>query len=368
MKPAHLILLAVIVTALGVNVAVAQPRGPTRPGASAAPSSSAAPPASGSAAPAPPATPPLGDTLTGQPKADYDSARMLFGVNDYAGALIKFTAAYTTAKDARLLFNMATCESKLHHYAKALGLMKTYVGDGGALLTDQDRADADAAIKAFEPLTSTVTVNVTEAGPAVAVDETVKVTKAAVPSTGATVLVDDEVVGQSPVAPFVVDIGVHKVKVTKGEYQDFTLDLTVSGAAQFTVDAKLALIVHEGHVSVRAGGTDAIAIDGAPVGTGTWAGTLKSGGHTLRVTAQGMLPYQSEVLVQDGQTRDLSVTLNPEPSKGLLPAWAWITGGVVLAGGLGVGGYFLFKPSPKYDGPPGNLGPGIVQANAPVHF
>ena len=359
MKTAHT-LLVLAVAGFGARVAIAQPRAAGQPSTSAAASSSAAPPSSGapagaaapagsgSAAPAPPATPALADTLSGQAKADYDSARMLFGVNDYTAALIKFGSAYTASKDARLLFNMATCQSKLHHYAKALGLMKSYVKDGGALLSDQDRADADAAIKAFEPLTSSVVVNASE--------------------PGATISVDDEIVGQSPVAPFVVDIGVHKVRVSKPEFADFTADLTVSGSAQFTVDAKLAPVVHEGHVSVRAGATDSISLDGSPVGSGSWAGSLKSGGHTLRVTADGMIPYQSEVLVQDGQSRDLSVTLNPEPSKGLLPTWAWIAGGVVIAGGLGVGGYFLFKPSPKYDGPAGNLGPGIVQANAPVHF
>ena len=51
-----------------------------------------------------------------------------------------------------------------------------------------------------------------------------------------------------------------------------------------------------------------------------------------------------------------------------LPAWAWITGGVVLTGGLAAGGYFMFKQDPKYDGPTGNLSPGVVQANAPIRF
>jgi hypothetical protein len=75
------------------------------------------------------------------------------------------------------------------------------------------------------------------------------------------------------------------------------------------------------------------------------------------------------VLVQDGQTRNIEVALNPQPSGQLLPAWVWITGGVVVAGGLGVGGYFLFKPTSKYDGPSGNLSPGIVYTRASgIHF
>jgi hypothetical protein len=130
----------------------------------------------------------------------------------------------------------------------------------------------------------------------------------------------------------------------------------------------LTRVVHVGHLSVHAGLHDAIVIDGTPTGVGDWSGSLPSGGHSLRVSAPNMLPYQTEVLVQDEQTRDIPVTLNPEPRSGGLPAWAWIAGGVVLAGGLGTGGYLLFKPTSKYEGPTGNLGPGIVQANAPVRW
>jgi hypothetical protein len=80
-----------------------------------------------------------------------------------------------------------------------------------------------------------------------------------------------------------------------------------------------------------------------------------------------MLPYQSEVYLQDKETRDVPVTLQAEPSKGL-PMWAWIAGGAVLATGLGVGGYFLFKGESTYEGPSGNLSPGVVQASKPIRF
>jgi hypothetical protein len=272
---------------------------------------------------------------------------MLFGVSDFAGALIKFTSAFTASQDPRLLWQMGACEGKLHHYAKALGLFRRYVKDGGALINDQDRSDADAAIKAMEPLTSTVEVKASEAG--------------------AEVYLDNELVGKAPLEPLLVDIGVHKVRVHRDGFRDFSSDVTVSGGARLPVDATLAAIVHEARLRVRAGDKDAIFIDGEPSGVGIWSGTLKSGGHTLRVTAEGMVPYQTEVLLEDDQTREIPVTLNPE-HKGGVPAWAWIVGGVVVAGGLGVGGYFLFQTHSQYNGPVGNLTPGVVQASAPMHF
>jgi hypothetical protein len=275
---------------------------------------------------------------------------MLFGVNDFAGALIKFSRAHDSSKDVRLLWQMGACQAKLHHYAKALGLIRSYLKDGGTLLTDQDRSDADAAVKAMEPLTSTVDLKA--------------------PETGAEVIFDDESVGMTPMESMLVDIGVHKIRIHKDGFKDFVSDVTVTGNAHVPVEAMLSPIVHEGKVHVRAGEKDAITVDGEPVGVGTWSGTLKSGGHTLRVTgADDMLPYQTEVLLEDDQNRNIDVTLNPKPHTGV-PAWAWIVGGVVVAGGLGTGGYFLFRqggpfnPNAQYTGPAGNLGNGIAYASA----
>ena len=237
----------------------------------------------------------------------------------------------------RLLWNVATCEGKLHHYARAVFLVRQYLQDGQAVLSDQEKLDADQTVRALEPLTSTMRIAVNEAG--------------------ADVLLDDQLVGQSPIETHLVDIGVHKIRVQKKEYEAASQEVTVNGGATVALDLALRPIVHEGRLNVHATQTkDAITIDGQPSGVGFWGGTLRSGGHTLRVTAEGMLPYQTEVLIEDGQTRQIDVTLNPEPSKGL-PAWAWIVGGAVVAGGLGTGGYFLFKPTSQYNGPPGNLQP-----------
>ena len=280
---------------------------------------------------------------------DYESARMLFGVNDYAGALIKFKSAYAASKDARLLWQMAACEGKLHHYARALGLMHLYLKDGGLLLSDQDKADADGAIKAMEPLTSTVEVKSNE--------------------VGADVSVDGEVVAKTPLVEAIrVDIGDHKILVHKDGFHDFAKDVAVAGSGQVAVDAPLTLITHEARLSVHAGPKNAVVVDGVPVGLGIWSGTLKSGDHQLRVTGEGMQPYQTEVLLQDDDTRNVDVTLIPEKGGGI-PAWAWIVGGVVVAGGLGTAGYFLFQPAKsQYTGPAGNFGPGVVQASTPVRF
>jgi hypothetical protein len=352
------IILALAVSTPAVAFAQATPKTPTdvtaKPAAKPKPGDKAQKPAAPAPAdvaatppPPAPAPPPLSDTLTGEAKADYESGKVLFGDGDNANALVKFKSAYDKSKDPRLLWNMAACEKNLRHYSKTLTLVRQYLSEGGDKLSPDDRHEGEELIKVIEPLTAKLRLNVNE--------------------PGAEISIDDEVVGSSPLEPTVVDIGTRRVRVHKPEFEDYSREIAVGGAAEMAVDVALVKIVHEGRITVRSLDRSTIAVDGKVVGSGTWTGTLPSGGHALRVTAEGMRPFQSEVYLQDKEARNVDVTLEREPSKGL-PSWAWIAGGVVVAGGLGVAGYFILKPEDKYEGPPGSLQPGIVQANHPLRF
>ncbi len=339
-------LVPALVLVLSAQVAFAQPAKPAPGKPGGKPGTTAAPPPAPEPPPPPPGPPSLSESLTGAAKGDYESGMVLFTDGDYAGSLVKFSSAFDASKDPRLLWNMAACEKNLRHYSKALKLVRQYVTDGDKVLTDQDKQEAGELIKVMEPFTAKLKVTVDE--------------------PGSEVSIDDDVIGKSPVEPLIVDIGTRKLHVHKDEFEDFNKELPVGGAMEVAVDVKMVKIVHEGRINVKASNDATIAIDDKVVGTGTWSGVLPSGGHTLKVTAPKYRVYQAEVLIQDKQSRDVAVTLEAEPSKGL-PAWAWITGGVV-AGGLAVGGYFIFKQDSKYDGPSGNLNPGLVQANAPIRF
>ena len=120
-----------------------------------APPKSAAKPAAG--APKPKS---VGETLTGQAKADYESARVLVGDGDYAGALVKFQAAYDASKDPRLLWNVAACEKQMRHYSRTIAIVKKFAADGGALVSATEKAEAAELIKTLEPFTVNVTVEV----------------------------------------------------------------------------------------------------------------------------------------------------------------------------------------------------------------
>jgi PEGA domain len=294
-------------------------------------------------APATPEEPPkpLGEVLRGLPKADYISGRVLFEDGDYAAARIKFQNAYEASNDPRLLWNIAACEKALRRYARTLKLLERYVQEGGALLSEQDRADADSVVSAVRPLVSKLSVT-------------------SLPS-GAEVLVDDESFGPTPLADRLVDIGDRRIVLRLSGYEDFVAPTAVKGGESLALQGELKKIVHEGTVTVVAKAGQLITIDGKGVGDGRWTGALSSGPHTLRVTATGYRAYQTEITVRDRSTRTIQVELEREASAGV-PSWVWIAGGVVLVSGATVGGFLLFSkeetvPAEYYRG---NLAPGTV--------
>jgi hypothetical protein len=75
-------------------------------------------------------------------------------------------------------------------------------------------------------------------------------------------------------------------------------------------------IAQEGTLNIKTLPNAKILLDGEVVGTGSYEGKVGSGGHTLRVVADGMRPYQAEVVISTGQTRTIDVPLEREVAAG----------------------------------------------------
>ncbi len=275
------------------------------------------------AAPDPPPT--LSTTLTGMAKAEYEGGKILFQDRDYQNALIKFEHAFALSKDVRLLWNIASCEKSLRRYTRVITLLERYQREGGELLTDEDRRDAKEILAIVRGLVSELRVMVSE--------------------PGAEVFIDDQKAGDAPLSPVLVDVGARKIRVQKAGWKAQTQTVQVAGGGALVVTAKLEREVHKGLLVIEAGPKDLIALDGKAVGLGRWEGALPSGGHTLRVSAPGMLAYQAEVTIEDDKTRRVPVTLNAAPGSPDKTTWIWLTGGAILAAGAVVGSVFLFRPN-----------------------
>ena len=258
----------------------------------------------------------------------YDSGKLLFEDGDSPGALAKFSHAYDLSHDARLLWNMASCEKELRHYARASALIGRYLQEGGERISAAQRK---SALETQSALT----------------DFYAKVKLSDAPE-GATVFVDGEQVGQTPLTePLTLDLGTRTLRVEQPGFEPFEKKIEIAGGGELEVPVVLTLApvvsVAPAVLSIQSSGErDIIAIDGKVVGSQRWQGALAVGEHSVRVTAPGKKTYESHVQLLAGSTRSLQIALESEATGSTV--WIWVAGGAAVAAGAVVGGYFLFKP------------------------
>jgi hypothetical protein len=223
---------------------------------------------------------------------------------------------------------MAACERALLHYARAYTLLDQYLREGAGKTSPDQVSDARESLAALREFYSIVI--------------------ATIEPNGAIVRLDGVEIGKAPLAPFAVDLGPHVLRVEARGYEPADKKLDVPGKTDLSVSIRLEhVVVVSPKLSVVAGASDAITIDGMAAGVGSYTGEVKPGAHTVRVTASGKMPYEAHVELASGAVRTLQVTLVDDETGrgGGVPAWLWIAGGAVVASGLVVGGYYLFKPA-----------------------
>jgi hypothetical protein len=288
---------------------------------------------------------PLSQSLRGMARAEYEAGKILYADGDFAGAAMKFQRAYDESKDPRLLWNIAAAEKNLRHYVRVFTLVERYLAEANDGLSADDRVEAETLLSTVQGFIGEVTINVNE--------------------PGASISVDDQPLGTSPLSSSVkLEMGDRKISVHKAGFLDFSVTSGIAGGTATKLDVTLKAEVHEGRLRIVAGPGDSIRVDGRPLGTGQWEGKLTSGIHAVQVSAEGKLPYQSDVGIEDGQLSNVRVTLESKgsPERASAPVWPWIAGGAAALAGLSVGAYFLFRPRDEGPTPPidGSLDPGSI--------
>lgn len=125
-----------------------------------------------------------------------------------------------------------------------------------------------------------------------------------------------------------IDAGEHVIVTSAPGFVDATTKVAIAGEGTFAQLALPALDkvavqpvvvappkVHEGILTITSQPGAEIVLDSDKVGTGRYEGKVRSGGHTLRVTAPGMRSYQSEIVVADDEHRTVDVPLDKEPER-----------------------------------------------------
>ncbi|WP_437316572.1 PEGA domain-containing protein [Sorangium sp. So ce385] len=222
-----------------------------------------------------------------------------------------------------------------------LSHLRELVNDPSPLLTAQDRKDATDLAETAQAFVSALKITSNE--------------------DGASVVIDEENVGVTPLAkPVLLDVGLRRIRVSKPGFKERVHTLEVAGGSDVVFNVNLEKEIHEGRLLINAGSGDSILIDGKIAGVGRWEGKLPSGGHSLQVTRPDMVPYQSEILIQDDKLRTVNVTLHPVPFSIARSTWLWIGGGAIVTAGAVVGAILLFRPEQE-PAVQGTLPPGTVQ-------
>ena len=248
----------------------------------------------------------------------YQRAVTLFKDGDLQAALSEFRTAYELAPSYEVLFNIALCERRLFNYARAMRTLDQYLMEGGSRIAAERREAVSREREAIRALTAPV---------AVIVD-----------GKPATIWVDGEKVGPTPLQDLLVlGIGKHKVRAEREGCTPDERTIEVRSGQALSVQLAPSSLTEPVEVSVecRTPMTE-VSLDEAPPVSCPTTLSLVPGNHELTARAPGFVASRTEVLVQPGVARKVTVAelvprAAPFPTLGVT-----LMGGGVVAGGVGL--------------------------------
>jgi len=186
----------------------------------ASPSAGSPQPAAAPAAPAADPAPPPSPEVLLEAKQRFDRGFELYEEGEYPLALIEFNRAYELVPNYRVLYNIGQVCIQLGQYANARRALEEYLQKGGDALAADRRAAVNKDLEMLGHRTAFLTIGAN--------------------LEGAEVLVDDLVVGKTPLGPaLLVDAGVHRVTVRLPGYLPKVSNITLAGGDAQTLTVAL---------------------------------------------------------------------------------------------------------------------------------
>ncbi len=156
----------------------------------------------------------------------FDRGVAFYDEGDFGAALAEFLRAYELTEHWGVLYNLGQVSSALNRHAEALRYFESYLADGGAEIDAGRRSEVEESIGALRSRLATLTVTVD-------VD-------------GAEILLDDEIVGTTPLAePIYVSSGPHVVVARHPEHGSERRAVTLASETTETVAFELVQPVVE---------------------------------------------------------------------------------------------------------------------------
>ena len=252
--------------------------------------------------PAAPQTRRVRDGLAGEALAAFDRGSTLFEDGDYRGARAEFERAHDLAHDPRVLYNVAVCDKMLRRYTRAIESLERSLREGGTKLPADYVKRTRATIAALAPYVSLLVVSSDEAG--------------------ATVLVDGEPLGTTPLAgPLSVEVGEHLVSLRKPGFLDVPQRVRVNGGETATASFRLESTTSRAELAIEVTGSPpatrvTVLLDGVEIGTAPLRTFVERGPHTVAARAAGFGAAPRRVEVNGREPVTLTLTLERESRMG----------------------------------------------------
>ena len=244
-----------------------------------------------------------------------------YKAGNFAAALAEFRAAYKAVPSFELLFNLGLSERSLSKYADAVKTLNQYLSDGGGKVSKDRREAVKKELDAIHAMVAEVTIKV-QGSPSM-------------------VVLDGEKLAMSPIKqPLLVGPGKHTFRAEReGEAPDEkTLELVSGTKVQvlLTPHPKELLPGDLAIESNPAGAT--ITLDGKIVGNSPVKTAPKEGSHEVIVELDGFVTARTEVVITAGQSRKVTIDLEPSARKRKLKIpflGLGVTGGGLVLVGIG---------------------------------
>ena len=153
----------------------------------------------------------------------YDLGLKLYAEGEFRLAVIEFERTYQITNDYRVLYNIGQVRIQLGNYAKAIGFLNEYLKLGADKISEERKKAVEADLEMLASRTGKVRIAANVAG--------------------ADILVDDLVVGQSPMTEDVLlDAGEHKITARKSGYDARAQQVTLAGRDATQISIKLEKI------------------------------------------------------------------------------------------------------------------------------
>lgn len=157
---------------------------------------------------------------TGEAEERFKKGLMLVDEGDCENAVVEFEESYRLFPAPVVLYNMALCYDDLHQYSKSMKYYKQFMTEAENLTAQQNATIMDR-IKKLEKYLGVLEVSCN--------------------MDGASVFVDDEEVGTTPMEATYVETGQHKLTIKLPEYDDFVKKFKMVSGSTVKVEAELKL-------------------------------------------------------------------------------------------------------------------------------